>query len=198
MLKCWRILAELSIMKQALRQEMREKRKALSPASYAKKCTEIQKRLEALPQWQNARTLLLYVSTEEEVDTRRLIHDALDKNRHIFVPKMNGDTLVICPLRDWDDLKPGGFGIMEPCEILEEAHPEAMDLILVPGIAFDHQGHRLGFGRGFYDKLLKRTKGYKVGLAFHEQMVEKLPIEEHDVPLDLIITDQVLVHPTHP
>ena len=182
-------------MKQALRQEMREKRKALSPASYAKKCTEIQKQLEFLPQWQKARTLLLYVSTDEEVDTRRLIHDALEKNRHVFVPKMNGDTLVICPLRDWEDLKPGGFGIMEPCEIVEEAHPESMDLILVPGLAFDRRGHRLGYGKGFYDKLLKNTRGFKVGLAFSEQVVEELPTEAHDVPLDLIITDSALIYP---
>lgn len=185
----------MKAMKQAIRQEMREKRKSLSPASYAKKCTEIQKNLEALPQWKQAKTLLLYVSMDEEVDTRRLICDALEKNRRVFVPKTNGDDLVICPLHDWNELKSGNFGIMEPCNILGKTHPELIDLILVPGVAFDQKGHRLGFGRGFYDRLLKQTKGYKVGLAFSEQMVPVLPIEEHDVPLDLIITDQGLIYP---
>ncbi|OGJ43912.1 5-formyltetrahydrofolate cyclo-ligase [Candidatus Peregrinibacteria bacterium RIFCSPLOWO2_02_FULL_48_14] len=182
-------------MKQALRQEMREKRKALSPASYAKKSGEIHKQLENLKEWQSARTVLLYVSNEAEVDTHALLHDALEKNRRVFVPKTVGENLVICPLREWEDLKPGNFGILEPCEIVEEAHPESMDLILVPGLAFDRRGHRLGYGKGFYDKLLKNTRGFKVGLAFSEQVVEELPTEAHDVPLDLIITDSALIYP---
>ncbi len=174
---------------------MREKRKALSPASYAKKSLEIQKRLQALPKWREAGKILLYVSSPEEVDTHALIQDALEKSRKVFVPKANGKTLAICPLYDWENLKPGSYGILEPCEILEEAHPESMDLIIVPGIAFDPRGNRIGYGGGFYDKLLKLTQGYKVGLAFSEQMLDELPTEVHDVPLDLIITDESLIYP---
>ena len=70
-----------------------------------------------------------------------------------------------------------------------------MDLIVVPGLAFDTRGHRIGYGKGHYDKLLKSTKGYKVGLAFAEQVIETVPDEAHDVPLDLIITDKSLIHP---
>ncbi len=173
---------------------MREKRKALSPSSYAKKSLEIQKKLKALPKWREAGRILLYVSSPEEVDTHALILDALDENRKVFVPKASGKTLAICPLDDWESLKPGSHGILEPCEILEEAHPETMDLIIVPGIAFDPRGHRIGYGGGFYDKLLKLTRGYKVGLAFSEQMLDELPTEAHDVPLDLIITDQSLIY----
>lgn len=182
-------------MKQAIRQEMREKRKALSPASYAKKSLDIQMQLEALPKWKEAAKILLYVSSPEEVDTHRLIQDALEKNRKVYVPKASGKTLAICPLYDFENLKPGAHGILEPCEVLEEAHPETMDLIVVPGIAFDPRGHRIGYGGGFYDRLLKLTRGYKVGLAFQEQIVENLPDEAHDVPLDLIITDQTLIYP---
>ena len=72
-----------------------------------------------------------------------------------------------------------------------------MDLIVIPGVGFDHSGHRLGHGRGHYDRLLKKTRGYKVGLAFEEQLVPELPVEAHDVPVDLLITDQNLLYFTH-
>lgn len=183
-------------MKQALRIKMREKRKSLSPTLYAKKSFEIQEKLQALPKWREAGRILVYVSNPEEVDTHVLIQNALEKNRKVFVPKATGKTLAICPLYDWENLKPGNFGILEPCETLEEAYPESMDLIIVPGIAFDSRGNRIGYGGGFYDKLLKRTRGFKVGLAFSEQMQEELPIESHDVPLDLIITDESIIYPT--
>lgn len=176
-------------MKQALRQSMRAKRKTLTQASYAEKSKKIRQTLEALPEFKNAEKILIYVSNKEEVDTHALIQDLLKKKRPVFVPKVRKNQLTVCRLHEWKDLEPGSFGILEPCTILKEAEPQSMDLIVVPGLAFDPRGHRIGYGKGFYDRLLKGTRGYKVGLAFHEQIVENVPEEAHDVPLDLIITD---------
>ncbi len=182
-------------MKNAIRNQMREQRQALSPALHAEKSEKIRRLLEELPDFKTAEKILIYVSLGDEVDTHALIKDALELGRTVFVPKIQEGRLTICPLYKWEDLAPGTFGILEPCEIVTEANPEEMDLIVVPGLAFDSRGHRVGYGKGHYDKLLKLTHGYKVGLAFHEQMIEEVPNEEHDVPLDLIITDSSLINP---
>jgi 5-formyltetrahydrofolate cyclo-ligase len=182
-------------MKHALRQRMCEQRQALSPALHAEKSAAIRRRLEELDVFKDAERLLIYVSLGNEVDTHALIHDALNKGRLVYVPKVVNGEIMICPLMNWEELEPGTFGILEPCTVLEGVPAEHMDLIIVPGLAFDSRGHRVGYGKGHYDRLLKTTKGYKVGLAFHEQMVDKVPTEDHDIPLDLIVTDETLIHP---
>lgn len=138
---------------------------------------------------------MAYASTSEEVDTHDLIKDCFKKGHTIYIPKVDRNEIKIIPVQHWEVLEPGTFSILEPMISAEAANPEDLDLILVPGIAFDHRGHRLGFGRGFYDRVLKKTKAYKVGLAFHEQIVDEIPNEEHDVPMDLIITDTSLITP---
>ena len=183
------------LMKNAIRNQMREQRQALSPALHAEKSGAICRRLEQLPVYQNAKKILVYVSTKKEVETHGLIKDALAQGRQLYVPKIHDGSLIICPLTKWADLQLGTFGILEPCEILNPAQPEEIDLIIVPGLAFDLRAHRIGYGKGHYDKLLKSTKGYKVGLAFHEQVIENVPNEAHDVALDLVITDKSLIHP---
>jgi 5-formyltetrahydrofolate cyclo-ligase len=182
-------------MKNALRHQMREKRKALSPALHAEKSQKIRERLEELEVFKEAERMLIYVSMGEEVDTHGIIQDALSKNRLIFVPKIVNGEIMICPLYNWEELEPSTFGILEPCTVLEGVPAEHMDLVIVPGIAFDARGHRIGYGKGHYDRLLKTVRGYKVGLAFHEQMIDEVPSEEHDVPLNLIVTDQTLITP---
>ncbi|MEK9160390.1 MAG: 5-formyltetrahydrofolate cyclo-ligase [Patescibacteria group bacterium] len=182
-------------MKNAIRNQMREQRQSLSPALHAEKSEAIRRRLEELPAYQDAKKILIYVSAKDEVATHALIKDALATGRQLYVPKIHEGTLAICPLTTWEDLQPGTFGILEPSDTATPAQPEEMDLIVVPGLAFDTRGHRIGYGKGHYDKLLKSTKGYKVGLAFAEQVIETVPDEAHDVPLDLIITDKSLIHP---
>lgn len=182
-------------MKMAIRQELRERRKALTETSYAEKSKIIREKLESLEAFREATKILVYLSNEEEVDTKELVKDCVRTGRRVYAPKVEGDSLIICPVQDWQELKPGAFGILEPCQTIDAEHPAEMDLILVPGIGFDHHGHRLGYGRGFYDRLLKDSKGLKVGLAFDEQLVEELPIEAHDIALDLIITDSGIISP---
>ncbi|MBU0981789.1 5-formyltetrahydrofolate cyclo-ligase [Patescibacteria group bacterium] len=177
-------------MKDSLRLKLRERRSALSQSSYTEKSASIRGKLESLKEFKKSKKILLYVSTDEEVDTKALIKDCLKIGDSVFVPKVIKDSLAICKIDTWEDLKPGNFGILEPCEIISNIHPSEMDLIVVPGIGFDLKGHRIGYGKGFYDRLLKQTNGFKVGLAFEEQILHCIPSKEHDVPLDLIITDK--------
>jgi 5-formyltetrahydrofolate cyclo-ligase len=188
------------IMKQAIRQKTREARSALPANLRAEKSAIILEKLKSTQAFQEAKSLLLYVSNKEEVDTHDLVRKATASSKKIYVPKVSPQEdgpprLIICPIVSWDQLKPGNFGILEPCEVLDPANPEEIDLILVPGIAFDIHGNRIGYGRGFYDSLLAGTRGTKIGLAFTEQIVDDIPAEEHDIALDIIITDENIIHP---
>lgn len=182
-------------MKHSIRQNFKDKRAAISPNLRTEKSALIRQKLEALAEFQAAKNLLIYVSKNDEVETHELIKDCLNSGKKVYAPKIENDKLTIYEIADWHQLKPGTFDILEPYTDSIEAHPEKADLILIPGVAFDKYGHRLGYGKGFYDRLLKNTKAHKIGLAFEEQIVEKIPAEEHDVALDLIITDQSIIHP---
>lgn len=175
--------------KQALRKQFREKRHALPPQLRGGKNLLITRKLLELQEFKDAKSVLFYVSIPDEPDTHKAIQKSFDLGKNVYVPKVNGEHLRICPLLDLEELKPGDLGILEPCEPISEAHPKDIDLIVIPGLAFDKKGHRLGQGGGHYDRLLKETKGFKVGLAFDEQVTEELPTEAHDVPLNMLLTD---------
>ena len=85
------------------------------------------------------------------------------------------------------------YGILEPVKIIEKS-PNKIDLIIVPGIGFDKRGNRLGHGKGYYDKLLRKLKTIKIGLAFELQIVDQIPTDENDVPVDLIITEERIIN----
>jgi len=176
-------------MKQALRAKMREIRQTIPAISYTEKSVTIIKKLEQNTNYLKAKQVLVYLSTQEEVDTHQLVKDMLNSEKRVYAPKVKDGILVICQINKWNDLEKGSFDILEPSSIIKEEHPKVMDLILVPGLAFDKAGNRLGYGGGFYDGLFKNTQGYKIGLAFKEQILEKIPLEDHDIPVDLIITD---------
>lgn len=184
-------------MKHTFRQQLKEKRSGISPGLYAEKSKKITEQLLHLSEYLNAEHILFYVSTPEEVDTHSAIKEALTSGKKVYVPKIVGDILAICPIYDFHQLEPGEYGILEPCKNSETAEALKMDLIVIPGVGFDHRGHRLGHGKGHYDRLLKATRGFKVGLAFEEQLVPELPIEEHDVPVDALLTDQNLLYFKH-
>lgn len=174
---------------------MREKRKALSPALYAEKTERIHQKLSDLKQYKEAEDILFYLSKEDEIETKGLITKALQDGKNVYVPCIQGDQLIICPLTKESTLQTGPFGVLEPVNKEDCTHPKQLDLILVPGLAFDERGHRLGYGKGYYDRFLKETEAFKIGMAFTEHVLKELPIEPHDVPLDLIITDSTLFHP---
>lgn len=169
--------------------QFREKRRALLPDLAGEKSLALTRKLLELKEFKDAQSVLFYVSTPEEVSTHLAIQESLVLGKKVFVPKIIDETLALCPLSSFKDLKPGEFGILEPCETPNPAHPADIDLIVIPGVAFDRKGNRLGQGKGYYDRLLKETRGFKVGLAFDEQLADELPVEDHDVPLDLLLTD---------
>lgn len=169
--------------KKHIRTEMKRLR-VETVESHKAESDRIVSKLMALKEWDEARTILLYSPIDGEVDCSPLLHT---KGKRIVLPVVCGDELV---LRTYSStmLKNGYMGIMEPSEEAEEMLPEQIDLAIVPGVAFDKEGHRLGRGKGFYDRLLPKLKCPAIGLAFSCQMVEHIPVERHDVALDRVIS----------
>ncbi|ACO04174.1 MAG TPA: 5-formyltetrahydrofolate cyclo-ligase [Persephonella sp.] len=171
-------------MKQRVREELLQKRRRYEKAE--EDALKIKDRFLQLEEVQRANSILLYYPHKNEVNTLPIIEELLKTKKVVLLPKVKDHDIIPIQISDLSGLKRGYAGILEP---EGEAFPvEDIDIVVVPAVAYDLRGHRLGYGKGYYDRLLKRIKGLKVGLAYDFQVVEKLPVESHDVPVDLIIT----------
>lgn len=180
-------------LKKALRQEALEKRFRLPAAERKAKSREIEKKLFTLPDFQAARTIMFYASFRSEVETHDMVRRALAEGKRVVLPKIKGKDLALFEIRDFDsDVQPGQWDIPEPSGGKPFA-PEEIGLIVVPGAAFDERGNRLGYGAGFYDKLLKEYKGATAALAFELQIVPSVPADQHDVPVKKIVTEKRII-----
>lgn len=182
-------------MKNQIREEIKEKRRTLSEINRERKSHQIFEKFISLPEIKEAKNILVYVSYGEEVVTHFMIKRLLQTDKVLYTPKVDGDNIIACRLDHWEDLEFGTFGILEPKEVIEIKHPSELDLIMVPGVAFTEKGDRMGLGKGFYDRFLDKCPATKVGLAYDEQIINELPIEDHDVPMDIIITDSTIIRP---
>jgi 5-formyltetrahydrofolate cyclo-ligase len=126
-----------------------------------------------------------------------MIKESLEIKKQVVVPKTdrNKRTILCSALTKWDDLSAGAYKILEPKqECLNEVSPESIDLIIIPGIAFDYHGNRIGHGMGYYDRLLKKKiNAHRLGLAFELQIVENIPTELHDVKVEKIVTEERII-----
>jgi 5-formyltetrahydrofolate cyclo-ligase len=184
--------------KQELRDQMRKRLASLSPADMHAKSAAIRGQCFLLPEFAAADWVFAYVSRGHEVATRGLIEQLLVTGKHVCVPKYDEPTrqYVASELRDFDrELVKGKFGILEPSsEAVRRVGPGKLDALLVPGLAFDQKGNRLGRGLGFFDRILQKTTGVKLALAYDFQLVDEVPAEEHDVRMDFIITETRVVN----
>ena len=186
-------------MKQTLKQQIFEKRNSLPKEEIREKSIKIKNNLFSLKEFNVAKNIMLYVSFNTEADTQKIIKELLNKKeKTIVVPYVTkGDfKLHLSELKSFNELKPKTFGILEPREMyIREFNPDKLDLVIVPGIAFDKKGHRIGYGYGYYDRFLKtiKKKAVKIGLAFDFQLIESIPEEEHDVPMNIVVTDKEIL-----
>ena len=182
--------------KQGIREAIRKKRDTMTNEEIERKSFEIAKNLAATAEYQKANAVLFYAAKGNEVQTRKLIEDALKTGKRVFLPisDVERKELEVSEIKDYDsDLKNGAFGIMEPKRKVA-VDEKVIGAVIVPGVAFDREGHRLGYGHGYYDKLLhrlsrKNTDIRKIGLAYDFQVAARLPKEEHDQKMNMIVTE---------
>jgi len=183
------------VPKRSLRSRMLDQRRQLSEAEVQHRSYAVQQRLLQLADYRQARTVAFYSPVHNEVSTVQLLRDALANRCSIVMPRVDGNELVFLLISSLEDLAPGSFGILEPKVGTEPVPLHRIDMILLPGVAFDGRGHRLGYGKGFYDRALAApgNRAKRVGMAYDFQLVEQLPVFGHDMQLDLLVTEtQVL------
>lgn len=176
--------------KQELRTYMRQEKSRYTPEQRAAFSAQVVERLEQHPLFRAAATVLLYRSLPDEVDTHALIR-RVAANKRILLPVVKDETHLSLRLYAGEEhLARGAFGIEEPVGDDESASAQ-LDLAVVPGVAFDAEGHRLGRGRGYYDRLLvglRRLGVPLLGLCFPFQRVASVPTDEHDVAMDDVVS----------
>jgi 5-formyltetrahydrofolate cyclo-ligase len=184
----------LSQQKAVLRTAAREQLRLLTGEARRAYSETLCQQLTSLPLWQQAKSVLLFAPRQDEPDLWPLAQVALSTGKHVALPRFVTATEIYetaCVLNATTEVLPGKYGILEPAPICKVADLKQLDLVLVPGLAFDRHGYRLGRGKGFYDRLLATVSGRTCGVAFDAQLIATLPVEPHDVPLNCILT------PTH-
>ena len=190
-------MSELAEAKAALRREVRARAALLTAEQRAEAAEAVFRRLLAWPVWRDAHTLLLTWSLPDELSATALIAAALADGRRVALPGFDAATgqYVAYEVNHHEkDLVPGKFGIREPHPELLKVFLTELDLVIVPGVAFDATGNRLGRGRGFYDRLLGEASGADFcGIGFDEQIVARVPVEPHDIKLHYLLTPSRVV-----
>ncbi len=202
-------------MKKSIRAELLRKRDAIPPALKAQKDAAIWQRLSALEEFRRAENVMMYVSFRSEADTKRFLQNVIAFGKKLILPFVDSKNRVLelYEVRDASELVRGYMGIPEP-GIKENRRVDfnAVDLIIIPGVGFDIKGNRLGYGGGYYDRLLSGIgdRGSEtskkepartpqppspclIALAFEEQIVEEIPSESHDIKMDMIVTEKRLI-----
>ncbi|MBN2307143.1 5-formyltetrahydrofolate cyclo-ligase [Candidatus Peregrinibacteria bacterium] len=178
--------------KDEIRSSALKKRKALSSEKQEEKSEKIISRLEALDVFKQAEVVLIYYSHHGEVRTQELMARWIGRKQFLLPRLTEGDTFLVQPVSSLETLEENRFGIPEPA--VSEVEAPRPDLIVVPGVAFDRDGNRIGMGSGYYDRFLEDKKDVpKVALAYSEQVLDEVPKEPYDEPVDYIITEDEVI-----
>ncbi|MCM2358916.1 MAG: 5-formyltetrahydrofolate cyclo-ligase [Geobacteraceae bacterium] len=183
--------------KQRLRQAILARRKALAAAEAKAISLKVQRTFIDSAEFAGARVLALYAPIHNEVDTSEVFAAALTALKTVLFPAVSGEGLVFRRVSTRDGLRKGAFGIPEPVASCEVYEPGEADIIVIPGVAFDMKGKRIGYGKGYYDKALHSLEGggKLVGLCYDFQLVDDITDEPHDVKMDLLITEKRVIRP---
>ncbi|MBO6621192.1 MAG: 5-formyltetrahydrofolate cyclo-ligase [Balneola sp.] len=188
-------MKSVSDQKSELRARMLKLRKSIDEEDWQARSETIINELKKIPEFINSDVIHCYVSMNDrkEVNTHSLLNDLISSGKKVIVPVTDFETgeLKHSELRSFEDLKKNKWGVPEPDEI----HPQKQktDLILVPLLAADKDFNRLGYGKGFYDRFLKKENAVKIGLLFDEFILDQIPVENFDEKLDILITEKMIL-----
>ncbi len=175
-----------------------KKRSLLSPSEISRLSLSIEASLMELPEFVAADKIALYSSFNSEVRTGLIFKEALLHNKQVYFPRADEERKHLHFIRVLaaDELRPGLYDIDEPPHYGEgeEVSVDSLDLVVMPGVAFDRFGSRIGYGKGFYDRVLEGATAFKVALAYGCQVTDqKIPMEAHDVSVDALVTESAIV-----
>jgi len=173
--------------KKTLRNMIREKKRAMTPEQIQTASQRLTALFLATEEYKNAETVYGYLPYNQEVRTIPILEQALKDGKRVAVPKVLGDEMRFIYLSDLSKVEKGYSGIPEPVDDAPEAD-DPTALVLMPGLAFDEEGHRIGYGGGFYDKFLAREPAHPtVALCYDFQIVDDLPVDHYDIPVDCVL-----------
>ena len=151
---------------------------------------KIRENLKNLEIYKNAKSVFVFISYKSEVDTKKIIEDIIKDGKKLLVPLVKGKDMIAVEVNGIEDLEPNKMGILEPKsgeEVLD------VDLTITPGLAFDSEGYRLGYGGGYYDKFFAKVDTIRMGIGYSDQIVEEVPHEDYDKKLSYLLTDKGLI-----
>lgn len=152
---------------------------------------KIQKKLGKIDAYKNAQTVAAYYSIGSEVKTQGIIQEILSEGKTLALPRVVGDSLVFCSVKEFDELEKGEFGIMEPKQNCPPV--ENFDVILMPAVAMTRTGQRLGYGKGFYDRFLKGKNMTTIALTYASLLVRNIPRSNGDIPIQWVVTEDEVI-----
>ncbi|MBO5445686.1 MAG: 5-formyltetrahydrofolate cyclo-ligase [Muribaculaceae bacterium] len=176
--------------KSDIRRKMKNLRLMLSEMEKESAADEVFSKLEQTAAFMMADNILMYHSLPDELSTVRFLRKWRDR-KHFFLPRVNGVNLEILPFEE-SRLELGAFHIEEPTGN-DLTDVDDIELMVIPAVAFDRKGNRLGRGKGFYDRLLKTSRAIKIGVGYEFQLLDDIPCEPHDVAMDMVITQKTLI-----
>jgi 5-formyltetrahydrofolate cyclo-ligase len=185
---------DASVHKKTLRADLRQRLCAIDPAAHAARSTAAEQLLVATPEFRKAQTVMLFLPLKYEVDTKSVVLKAWQTGKTVAVPWVNYDQRHMIPviLKSLEEeMELDRFGVPTP-KTAQPVPLEDLDFVIIPGLGFDHHGHRIGRGAGFYDRFLAsdRFAGVTCGLVFEEQIVDQIPIQPHDRGVHMLVTDK--------
>ena len=183
--------------KNLVRNQVKDSLSQLSKPLYEDFSFKIAGRLFEDEDFKKAKVIGITISKQPEVDTYKIIRKAWELGKQVVVPKCHPKEkrLTFRTLMEFSQLESVYYGLLEPIEALTtEVSADKIDLLIVPGLAFTMEGHRLGFGGGYYDRYLPNYFGKTLSLAFKEQIIPQFPVEEHDIPVLKIITNDTTIN----
>ena len=180
--------------KQSIREESRKRRTEMDGERRRERDEKIANNVRRLHQYPPSSTLLIYVSTPIEIDTKKIIENAWADGKKVAVPRCIPETRLMefHYISSFDDLKPGSFGVLEPDETLPIVEDFSGCLMIVPAMQFDIYGFRLGYGKGYYDRYMSRFTGVSAGLCYSEELRRHMYHGRYDKPVDIIVTDRYI------
>jgi 5-formyltetrahydrofolate cyclo-ligase len=186
--------------KEELRKKYLNKRSQISKNKISSWSKKIKSKFLNLSQLENAKKVMAYASMRQEIETFELLEDLLEQEYLLYLPYTCQDIVDLGTARIKDlakDLKDGIFGVQEPVTKIRDGKvPGDLDIIIVPGACFTSEGYRIGYGGGYYDSFLSKhaNRALKVGFCYDCFIVDSIPVEAHDVPVDLIITEKRIIN----